>query len=256
MTRFVSHRWKIAVRLVPLVAVVAGAKTALNAIGVDGAAFSPLYTGLVAGTIFLLAFLLSGTLADYKESERLPGELSAALLSMADEARILLAAKGEQAAKDCLAHLGRLSTSIDSWLRSRDTTQSVLDQVTALNDYFLAFEPLTQPNFIVRMKQEQNVVRKTIIRIATIRDTSFVKAGYAIAELTSVILVVGLLFTEIGEIGMEVFLVSSLAFLLGYVLLLIRDLDNPFEYDGGKKAGAAEVSLAALDHAIDALRRQ
>jgi hypothetical protein len=42
--------------------------------------------------------------------------------------------------------------------------------------------------------------------------------------------------------------VATLAFLLGYMLLLIRDLDNPFDYDGAEKAGAAEVSLAPLEH--------
>jgi hypothetical protein len=123
-----------------------------------------------------------------------------------------------------------------------------LIEISGLNDHFLAFEPLTQPNFIVRLKQEQSAIRRMVIRINTIRETSFVMAGYAIAELTSVLLVLGLLFTDVGELGLEVFLVATLAFLLGYMLLLIRDLDDPFAYDGARKAGAAEVSLAPLEH--------
>ena len=47
---------------------------------------------------------------------------------------------------------------------------------------------------------------------------------------------------------LEAGLVAGTTFLLGYMLILIRDLDNPFEYDGGKQAGAAEVSLAPLEH--------
>jgi hypothetical protein len=31
------------------------------------------------------------------------------------------------------------------------------------------------------------------------------------------------------------------------MLLLIKDLDNPFEYDGKRRAGSAEVSLAPLE---------
>ena len=46
---------------------------------------NPVYTGLVAGNIFLLGFLLSGVLSDFKEAEKLPVELTASLESIADE---------------------------------------------------------------------------------------------------------------------------------------------------------------------------
>jgi hypothetical protein len=241
------NRWRLAIKLIPLVVVVAALKFAFSELGWDDATLSPLYTGLVAGTIFLLGFLLAGTLADYKESEKMPGDLAASLETICDECLILHADKGAQPARDCLAHLLRLTESIEAWLRTREPTGAVLERIAGLNRYFLAFEPLTQPNFIVRLKQEQAAIRRMVIRINAIRETSFVMAGYAIAELTSLLLVIGLLFTEVAEIGIEVFLVATLAFLLGYMLLLIRDLDNPFDYDGAKKAGAAEVSLAPLE---------
>jgi hypothetical protein len=242
------NRWRLAVKLLPLVAVVAALKMALGLLGWDGATLSPLYTGLVAGTIFLLGFLLAGTLADYKESEKMPGDLAASLESICDECLILYEDKRAPAARDCLEHMQALAASIESWLRNRKRTDALLEEIGGLNRYFLAFETLTQPNFIVRLKQEQSAIRRMVIRINTIRETSFVMAGYAIAELTSLVLVLGLLFTEVGELGLEIFLVSTLAFLLGYMLLLIRDLDDPFDYEGAEKAGAAEVSLAPLEH--------
>ena len=36
---------------------------------------NPLFSGIVAANVFLMGFLLSGVLNDYKEDERLPGEL-------------------------------------------------------------------------------------------------------------------------------------------------------------------------------------
>jgi branched-subunit amino acid transport protein AzlD len=241
------NRWRLAAKLLPLVAVVAGLKLVLGLMGWDPATLSPLYTGLVAGTIFLLGFLLAGTLADYKESEKLPGDLAASLEGICDECLILYEDKRPLAARDCLSHMQRLAASIETWLRNRERTDSVLEKISGLNRYFLAFEALTQPNFIVRLKQEQSAIRRMVIRINTIRETSFVMAGYAIAELTSLLLVLGLLFTDVGELGLEIFLVSTLAFLLGYMLLLIRDLDDPFNYEGRDQAGAAEVSLAPLE---------
>lgn len=241
-------RWRLAIKLIPLVAAVAALKLALGLLGWDEVTLSPLYTGLVAGTIFLLGFLLAGTLADYKESEKLPGDLAASLETICDECLILYQDKQPEAARECLGHMQRLAASVEAWLRNRESTEAVHERICGLNRYFLAFEPLTQPNFIVRLKQEQSAIRRMVIRIDAIRETSFVMAGYAIAELISLLLVLGLLFTEVGQLGAEAFLVSTLAFLLGYVLLLIRDLDNPFDYDGADQTGAAEVSLAALEH--------
>jgi branched-subunit amino acid transport protein AzlD len=231
-----------------LIVVVAGLKLAFSELGLDDATLSPLYTGLVAGTIFLLGFLLAGTLADYKESEKMPGDLAASLETICDDCLILYEDKRAPVAGECLAHMQRLADSIEAWLRNRESVDAVLEGISGLNSYFLAFEPLTPPNFIVRLKQEQSAIRRMVIRINAIRETSFVMAGYTIAELTSLLLVIGLLFTEVGQLGIEVFLVSTLAFLLGYMLFLIRDLDNPFEYDGADQAGAAEVSLAPLEH--------
>ena len=44
-----------------------------------------------------------------------------------------------------------------------------------------------------------------------------------------------------------------ISYLLVYVLALIRDLDNPFEYHDGKP-GAADVNLEVLDDSVDRLR--
>lgn len=250
------NRWRLAIRLLPMVLLIGVLKFAFSELGLDDAAVSPIFTGLVAGTIFLLGFLLAGTLADYKESEKLPGELAASLETICDECLILYEDKQAPAARECLAHMQRLAGSIEAWLRNRERTKAVLDAISGLNHHFLAFESLTQPNFIVRLKQEQSAIRRMVIRINTIRETSFVMAGYAIAELISVLLVVGLLFMEIGELGVEVFLVCGLAFLLGYVLLLIRDLDNPFDYEGADRAGSAEVSLAPIVTVRSGLARQ
>ena len=239
------QRWRLAIQLLPLVAVVATLRYTFDAVGWDTAPLSPLYTGLVAGTIFLLGFLLAGTLGDYKESEKLPGDLAASMESIADECLILEAEK-PAAAQTCLADVRDLAGAIEDWLRGRRTVDAVLAAVTGLNVHFREFEPLTQPNFIVRLKQEQNSIRRMVIRIDVIRETSFVKAGYAIAELTSLLLLIGLMFTNVGGPSIEVFLVATLAFLLGYMLLLIRDLDNPFDYDGTDKAGVSEVSLRVL----------
>jgi hypothetical protein len=246
--RFNSADWSIAIRVAPLVAVVLLVKVGINVLEWDNVALNPLYTGLVAGNIFLIGFLLSGTLTDYKESERLPGELAGRAETIADECQILFRDTGAEAARNCLEHVGRLAQALNAWLGKGASVDEPLARIEEFNDYFLAFQPLTQPNFIVRIKQEQAILRLLVIRINTIKETSFVGAGYVIAGITSVLLVIALLIADISTLGAELFLIGAITFLVSYLVLLTRDLDNPFDYDEHRKQGSAEVSLAPLQY--------
>jgi predicted membrane chloride channel (bestrophin family) len=240
--------WRLVFRAAPLAALAVLAKFAVDQVGWDTIALNPLYSGLVAANVFLLGFLLAGTLADYKESEKLPGELAVRTEAIADECQILVADKGAEPARACLEHLARLAETLNAWLRGREEVEAPLERIEELNHYFLAFEPLTQPNFIVRLKQEQSALRLLVTRINTIKGTSFVGAGYVIAEITSALLIVALVVADIAPLGAELFLLGMIAFLLAYMILLIRDIDDPFDYDENGRRGAAEVSLAPLDY--------
>jgi hypothetical protein len=46
---------------------------------------NPLFSALVASTVFLLGFLLNGVLSDFKESEKLPSEIASSLMLIARE---------------------------------------------------------------------------------------------------------------------------------------------------------------------------
>lgn len=256
MEKLVFHRWKLAFKAIPYVATVAVAKVIVDQLGWDNIALNPLYSGLVAANVFLLGFLLAGTLADYKESEKLPGEVAASVEAIADECFILYEDKKAEPALKCIEHVQLLAGSIKAWLYGSESIESVLGRIRGLNTYFLQFEPLTQPNFIVRIKQEQSMLRRMVIRINTIRDTSFVGAGYLIAELTSVLLVLALILANISPFGAELFLLCTITFLLVYMIFLIKDLDDPFDYNANGKVGAAEVSLLPLDYLEERIERE
>ncbi|HZN81784.1 MAG TPA: hypothetical protein VFC01_19180 [Mycobacterium sp.] len=65
--------------------------------------FSPLLTGVIAAEVFIIGFILSGTSADFKEAERLPGELAASLETIADECLIMDAELDLPEARKCLS---------------------------------------------------------------------------------------------------------------------------------------------------------
>ena len=241
----ISHvpaKWMIVAKVIPIVAALFGAKLLVSLTDADFITLTTLFGSIVAANVFLLSFLLAGTLADYKESERLPGELASSIESLADECLITRKSKGTQETEDAVMYMAGFASLVRRWFYRQERTRTVMDRITGMNDIFLSFEPLTQPNFIVRMKQEQATIRKVLMRIDTIRDTSFVPAASAIAELATALLLGGLLLTELGPLGEEIFYTVLPSFLMVYLILLIRDLDNPFNYSS-KDADAAEVSI-------------
>ena len=54
-------------------------KTAVHYFGLEFLQLNAQLTSGIGGTIFIIGFLLSGILADYKEAERIPAEIRTAM---------------------------------------------------------------------------------------------------------------------------------------------------------------------------------
>jgi predicted membrane chloride channel (bestrophin family) len=214
---------------------------------------SPLLAGAIAAEVFLLGFLLSGTAGDFKEAERLPGEVAASLETMADECLITYSDTQLPEARTCLQQLIEISGSVRLWLMQDRGFDDVMSDIRALNGPFRVLAPAIQAGFTTRLKAEQSTVRRLVIRMDTMRRTSYVAAGYLIAEVTAVLLLAILVVTDFEDFWPTLWVSGLIAYLLFYVVGLIRDLDNPFEYHNGKP-GAADVNLDVLERSEDRLR--
>jgi predicted membrane chloride channel (bestrophin family) len=234
------------------VLVVTGAKLVAHWLGWEVISLNPLFSGIVAANVFLMGFLLSGVLADYKESKRLPGELAASIETIADEAAIIYESKKAEVAKQLLEYLLGLTASVKNWFHKREHTRTLMAALGEMTHHFANVEGLTQANFIARLKQEQSSIRRVLIRIHTVRETSFIPSGYIIAHVTSLLLVAGLILVKIDPFYESLFFVGVITFLLRFLGLLIQDLDNPFGYYAGDSV--EDVSLKPLDDLIARLR--
>jgi hypothetical protein len=240
-----SSKWRLAFKVLPIVIVIILLKLLSHQAGWEFLTLNTLFGAIISANVFLVGFLISGVLVDYKEAEKIPGELACSLEVLLDESYITYKSKKCKVAKELMNSVHDLTDSILKWLHKKEKTYMVLNRITGFNDHFLALEPLTQANFIVRLKNEQSILRKLITRIHTIRETSFNPAGYAIAEIISAILCIGLIFTKIDPYYESVFFVAFVSFILIYMVLLIKDLDNPFGYYE-EESYADEVSLKPL----------
>ncbi len=77
----IIQKWSIALKILPLIILVTALKFGTHKFGFEVMELNALFSSLVAGTIFLIGFLISGVLTDYKESEKLPSELAAGCIS-------------------------------------------------------------------------------------------------------------------------------------------------------------------------------
>jgi hypothetical protein len=246
----IRNQHRLLLRAGAIVAVVVGAKLLVHFLGWEVISINPLFSGIVAANVFLMGFLLSGVLSDYKESERLPGELSACLENLAQEVRGIRCAKPDAQVGPCLIHLAQLGQDVLDWFHKKHRTSELLEHLNELTPLFAGLEPWTQATLVARLKQEQSNLRRTLIRIHTIRETSFISAGYLLADITTILLCIGLILAKIEPFYESLFFVIVISYLMIFLLMLIRDLDNPFGYY--ERHSGADVSLKPLE---DSARR-
>jgi uncharacterized protein YutD len=248
-----GKKWEIMINLIPIIIGIILLKYVFHFLGWEVISLTALFTSIVAGAIFLLGFLIAGVMTDYKEGERLPGELACSLEAIYDEASILDRFKRTQVTQDFMIHHLDLVIAINDWFHRKVRTKDIMERISRMNDYFYEFEAITQANFIARIKQEQSAVRRIITRVHTIRETSFVQSGYAVVEILAIILIVGLLLLKLEPWYESLFVVGAVSFIILYMLFLIKDLDNPFDYTGDGERGT-EVSLKPIQDLIERLK--
>jgi hypothetical protein len=240
------QKWLTTIKVLPLILLVALLKLLSHKFGFEVMELNALFTSLVAGTIFLIGFLISGVLSDYKESEKIPNELSASLKSLSDDAYTIWKSKNSQTAREFMDFQKTFLDSLMNWFYKKERTRTLLEKLGQMSDFFVELDKEgIIPAYIIKMKNEQNNLRKLILRIDTIRDTDFIGSAYAIVETMGFLTAIGLIVIKIEPFYASLFLTSLVTFLISYMVFLIIDLDNPFDYSNKGETGT-EISLKPL----------
>jgi hypothetical protein len=241
-------KWKLFISTMPFVVGSIGLKLALErGLGVQGwVEFSDMSLVLTAGT-FLTGFMLAGTLADYKEAERLPTELSCILETIEEtfaQAAVLRPQVDLPARRGAVLEAG---SSLLAWLERRKTSEEMFAALEKLGERILELEPLNCGPYATRAMRELHNLRRCATRIGVISRTGFVAAGYVLLYiLTGAIIGVTLMARFKNQLT-EMILVPFITLIFIYMLRLIRDLDAPFDYSAkGGERGAVEVELFPL----------
>lgn len=237
-------KWGLIFKALAITAVLLVVRLAIDFSGMDILSVTNLVTAFVGGAIFTIAIILTGTLVDFKESERIPGELVTALSAFYADTG-LVGQKHAGTASEIRIHALALLKAITGNFRSNIwDRQEIRKELDVINGklYELADINVAAP-LLVKLRVELINVERLSNRIAVIKHTSFIPAAYTIAELAAAG-VIGILFFVKIELWYEgVVLFTVITALLISLILLIRDMDDPFEV--GKKS-YADVDLSIL----------
>jgi len=196
-----------------------------------------LITAFIGGAIFTIAIIFAGTLTDYKESEKIPGEIVTSVRTLYSDLT-LVRVRDMTRIGGMQGNVAALMRCINNNFRNNawdlEEMDIAIDTVTA--DISTLVDEGVPPNFIIKLKSELTAIDRLSHRVKTIAETSFIPAAYAIAELAAVGVILLLFFVRLDPYYEGLVLFTVLSMLLISLLLLIRDMDNPFEV--GKKSYA------------------
>jgi len=245
MVQLPQTKFKLAVRVLPILFAAAVLKMIAHHYGLEFLTLNTIFTALISANIFLIGFNISGVLADFKEGEKLPGELASNIEAIADECVYIYKSKKAKSGREGFLYCVEFTDKTLDWLYKKVRTRTIMEMIAGFTDRFLAMEKFSHSS-VSRLKHGQSEIRKITLRIHSIREIRFSEAAYAIAEIITFMLTIGMIFLKLEPFYEGLFLTIFVSFILIYMLMLIRDLDDPFAYYD-KEHSIEEVSLHSLE---------
>lgn len=201
-----------------------------------------LHNSVISSVIFVIGFVLSATIADYKESERIPAEFASTVENMYEDALSIKQVYPKfDLDKFRLNLLDVLSAFRSGTHQNR---RGARQEINDLNETFIEMEAAGVPaNFIVKLKQQQAQLLRSLFRINYIQRIKFIPSAFILVRTIVVIIILVLLLTNIDPFYGGLALTGTIAFIMIYMNLLIQTVSVPF-HNAGKTRD--DISLFLL----------
>lgn len=235
-------RYKIFLLAVLAALVAMPIKYAMHYFGLEFIAQTSLHNSVISSAIFVLGFVLSATIADYKESERIPADFAGNVEDMYNDAKQTHLAYP----KFDLEHFR--SSLIDVLKMFREGTRvnrrGARREIAELQECFADMERAgVPPNFVTKLKTQQTQLMRNIFRVNYIQKIQFIPSAFRLIKTIAVMAIGLLLFTDIDPFYGGIFIVGAITFIFVYMIVLIHHIATPF-HNSGKSQD--DVSLFLL----------
>ncbi len=217
-------------------------KYLMHYLGLEFIEQTSLHNSVVSSAIFVLGFVLSATIADYKESERIPAEFASNIEDMWSDAKQIhkqyptFDLEGFRKSLIEVLKTFREGTRVNR----RGARQEIADLQASFADMERAGVP---PNFVTKLKTQQTQLMRSLFRVNYIQKIQFIPSAFFLIK-TIVVMIIGLLLcTNIDPFYGGLFIVGAITFIVVYMLILIHHIAIPFQ---GKGVSRDDVSLFLL----------
>lgn len=209
---------------------------------------------ILTSIVFVLGFLLAGVIADYKESEKIPNDLSASFQAIWQEVYLHYQTKPSERLKRFLTNFPKEAQALlfRFFVSNDKTALKVLDTwATSLH----SFDGNEMASIYVnRLKVELLAIRKTFNRVRVIKKTDFLPSVFTTIRIIVCLFLGVFLFLDITPWWGGAILPALFAFMIFIILYVIQDIEDPFEYSGESLKGKGdEVDMSILTETINNL---
>jgi hypothetical protein len=241
-----KKKWGIMLKAAIITIILLVIRTVIDLNGLDTVPINPVVGAFISGAIFTIAIIFTGTFTDFKESEKVGGDLAASLKALYNDSRVL-PLTDEGPARVFRAHVRDLHRTMNHCFKDNcwnlEDINREMDKIN--NDIRTLAYANVAPPLIAKLRNELGVIDKMTNRIEVIIRTDFIPAAYALAEIATASVIVLMLFVKIDPLLESTVIFAVIAGMLIGLVLLIRDMDNPFEIG---EHTFADVDLETLNY--------
>lgn len=241
-----KKKWGIIIKAIIIMCILFIPRTIIDHYGFDILPINTIVGAFISGAIFTIAIIFTGTFTDFKESEKVGGDLAAALKALYNDSCVL-PVTDDAPVHELRAHVRALHRTLKNGLYSNNFNLSDINHgMNKVNADIraLAYANVAPP-LIAKLRNELGIVDKITNRIEVIIRTDFIPAAYALAEFATASVILLLLFIKMDSSLEGVLIFGVVCSMLVGLLLLIRDMDNPFEMGSNTYA---DVDLETLNY--------
>jgi hypothetical protein len=223
---------RLFVNVLATVAALIAAKILVHYLGIEFLVLDTLFSSVVAAAIFIVGFLLTSTLPDYKEAERLPAEIRVALEGIHDDVESFALQAPQTDTAQLRVLILEILTALERGLGVEGHhahLEDAMAKADALAPYFAQLEKLGMPNnYMVRIRGGLDALRRSLYRISYIQKIEFVPSVNVLIQ-TLVFAVVSLLLVlkSDGKLG-SYLIFGFVSYLFVFAMHLIAVFKQPF----------------------------
>ncbi|MGE5393434.1 MAG: hypothetical protein ACM3P1_01755 [Candidatus Saccharibacteria bacterium] len=245
-----KSKYHLLFSVLPIVIIVGIFKVAVHHLGWEmiPKEMTSFFPSILTGIIFILGFLLAGVVTDYKESEKIPNEIAASLYALWQEADYLRTVSHSLTAELLIVKIKRFIPMLknDFFVLQNEELMKLLDSLS--EDVIEIGREGAAPNYVMRMKTEIASLKKTLNRISVIKNTDFIPSVFVCIKTIAYIFLSVYCLLDVEPWWGGLILVSIFTFVIFSILFLIKDMEDPFDYDGSDQVKSDEISLTVLDN--------